>query len=52
MFYFGDGRKYEVIYIVKGDWENDLKHGKGTYIWPEGDVYEVIDSNIGELVLR
>jgi len=23
-----------------GDWNNDLKHGFGEYVWPDGDSYE------------
>ncbi len=29
--YYEDGRRYE------GEWKNDKKNGKGTYIWPNGD---------------
>jgi len=31
---YANGDKYE------GEWENNLKHGEGTYIWANGDKYE------------
>ena len=29
-----DGAKYE------GEYQNDLKHGRGKYTYPNGDVYD------------